>query len=462
MYTNNLEDRKKFLRIDDETSETLREFTPLLDNHLDDILDKFYNYILSFPKLAEHFPNDQIRKHARQGQRNHWITSIFAGNFDEAYVAGAVRIAKTHERIGLEPEHYLGGYELAREEITKLIIENYVPNFWDTLLLRGKKKRQSMQRLLEAIDKAIFLDIGLVIDVYFNEVQKTSAAVLNDLANEFEGSVATVVSSVAQSALQMKDVATSMTAAADNSSRQANIVARAANEASSNVQTVASASQELSSSINEISEQVSRSNAVAQQAVQQASNTNEVVTGLANTVQKIGEIVSMINDIADQTNLLALNATIESARAGEAGKGFAVVAGEVKNLAQQTAKATDEISTQIRSVQLATSQSVEEIKQISTIISSMEEIATTIASAVEEQGAATTEISRNVQEAADGTSRVTENISAVSDTADETGKSAVMVLQSADGLTHQADDLGNQVASFLKGMRLQTDHFKAA
>ena len=462
METNTLDNRKKFLRIDEHTSKTLKEFTPLLDKHLDGILDKFYRFILSESQLAKFFPSEEIIKHASQAQRKHWISSIFTGNFDKNYVAGAIRIAKTHERIGLKPEYYLGGYEMVREEIIKLVIENYAPRFLDTIFLRGKMKRQRMRRLLVAIDKAIFLDIGLVIDVYFSEVQKTSAAVLNSLAEEFENSVATVVSSVSRSATEMKGIASSMTAAADNSSQQASIVASAAIEASTNVQTVASASQQLSASINEISEQVNRSTQVAQNAVQQAGSTNGVVTGLASTAQKIGEIVDMINDIAEQTNLLALNATIESARAGEAGKGFAVVAGEVKNLAQQTAKATDEISTQIKNVQSATAQSVEEIKQISTIISSMEEIATTIASAVEEQGAATTEISRNIQEAADGTSKVTENIAGVSQSAEATGKAAGMVLHSADGLTNQAEDLGQQVANFLTGMRKQTIHFEAA
>ncbi|MCW9033623.1 MAG: globin-coupled sensor protein [Alphaproteobacteria bacterium] len=458
----NIHARLKFLRIDDSTSVTLKEFTPIVEKNIEPIMDSFYEYITTDPSLAHFFVDDAIKEHAKSAQKKHWLSSIFSGNFDTSYVESAVRIARTHERIGLSPEFYLGGYEFAHESIIALAVENFSPTLFDYLTFRSRGKKKKLTALLQAVDRAIFLDIGLVIDVYFAEVQKTSAKVLNDLAEEFEIRVGTVVTSVTDSAGEMKLVASTMSAAAEESSQQAAMVANAAEEASSNVETVAVASQQLAASIKEISEQVDRSTVVATEAVEQAENTNEIVDSLAKMVNKIGEIVKMINEIAEQTNLLALNATIESARAGDAGKGFAVVASEVKGLAQQTAKATDEIATQIRGVQAATGSSVNAIKNISDTISNIQGIATVIASAVEEQGAATEEISRNVHEAANGTTQVTENISGVSTAANQTGEASVMVLESADQLTVKAGELDEEVSSFLNGMRNQTKQFIAA
>ena len=209
----------------------------------------------------------------------------------------------------------------------------------------------------------------------------------------------------------------------------------------------------MSSSINEIARQVATSATMAKTAVEEAEKTNVSVQGLADSAQKIGEVVEIISDIASQTNLLALNATIEAARAGDAGKGFAVVASEVKSLATQTAKATEEIAAQIAEIQAATEQSVGAIEGIGKQIGDMDEISTALASAIEEQGAATGEISNNSQQAAAGTQEVSENISAVNQAAAETGAAANQVLQSAGDLAGQADLLRAEVDRFLAEVR---------
>jgi len=273
------------------------------------------------------------------------------------------------------------------------------------------------------------------------------------MAEQFETSVGSVVEMVSAAASEMQDTAKGMSTTADMTSQQSSTVAAAAEEASTNVQTVASAAEELSSSISEISRQVAQSTQISSTAVAEVQGANEKVKGLANAANKIGEVVALITDIADQTNLLALNATIEAARAGDAGKGFAVVASEVKNLATQTAKATEEISAQIGGIQGATQEAVTAIESIGSIINQMNEIASTIAAAVEEQGAATQEIARNVEQAAQGTTEVSENISLVTQGAGETGQNANQILDSSGELTRQSEMLSKEVQKFLGTIR---------
>ena len=285
------------------------------------------------------------------------------------------------------------------------------------------------------------------------EARLARSSALTALTDEFGRDIDEVVHHLADSATQMQSDARAMSTTAEETNRQASAVASASEEASTNVQTVASAAEELAASIAEISRQVAKSNEVARKAVTDAAHTNASVEGLATAAQKIGDVVKMINDIAGQTNLLALNATIEAARAGEAGKGFAVVASEVKSLATQTAKATEDITAQIASIQSATGGAVQAIKQISSTIGQISEISTSIASAVEEQGAATKEIARNVQQASVGTNEVSSNIVGVSQSAGETGQVANHVLAAAQSLSERADKLNSRVETFLTKIR---------
>lgn len=274
-----------------------------------------------------------------------------------------------------------------------------------------------------------------------------------DLADKFEQSVMALVEGVSTSANGMEHAASGMSETAADTSQQSEAVANAAQQASSNAQMVASAAEELSSSVREITGQTNQSSAAARDAVTRTDNASKDVAQLVEAAEKIGEVVKLINEIAEQTNLLALNATIEAARAGDAGRGFAVVASEVKSLANQTAKATQEISDQVSGMQNATNLAVNAMDEIKGIIGDIEATSVSIASAVEEQDASTQEIARNVSEVSTGTEEVTSNIHTVNQGATTTGQAAAEVLTAAQTLTQQSDDLRGQVVDFLKTIR---------
>jgi len=276
---------------------------------------------------------------------------------------------------------------------------------------------------------------------------------VDKITRDFEAMIGEIVDIVSSASSELEASADTLTATAERSQELTTMVAAASEEASTNVQSVASATEQMASSVNEISRQVQGSARIASEAVQQAQKTNDRVGELARAAARIGDVVDLINTIAGQTNLLALNATIEAARAGEAGRGFAVVASEVKALAEQTAKATGEISKQINGIQAATQESVGAIKEIGDTIARMSEIASAIASAIEEQGAATREISGNVQQAASGTQQVSANIVDVQRGADQTGSASAQVLTAAKSLSSESSRLKREVGQFLASVR---------
>ena len=273
------------------------------------------------------------------------------------------------------------------------------------------------------------------------------------LADEFQKSVGSIVDTVSAASSQLESAAGSLTKTAETTQHLSGVVAASSEQTSVNVQGVAAASEQLASTVSEISRQVQESSTIADQAVVQASNTNDRVAALSTSADRIGDVVGLINTIAGQTNLLALNATIEAARAGDAGKGFAVVAQEVKALASQTAKATNEIANQIAGMQAATVEAVSAIEEIVGTINRMSEISGAIAAAVEQQGATTQEISRNVMEAAKGTSEVASSITDVSNGASETGTASSQVLSSAKELSTESTVLRREVERFLSTVR---------
>ena len=279
------------------------------------------------------------------------------------------------------------------------------------------------------------------------------AELLDKATREFEAMTGELIGSLSSASTEMEATAATLTNAADVTRQLSSQAAGASHDVSESIQSTATATEEITSSVNEISRQVLESSRVAQLAVEQAEKTDANINELSHAAARIGDVVKLITAIADQTNLLALNATIEAARAGEAGRGFAVVASEVKALAAQTAKATDEITSQISGMQAATGDSVATIKEISATINLMSEISATIAAAVEEQGAATQEIARNVQQAAELSARVASTISDVDRSNGETGSASAQVLSAAQSLSKESNHLQGEVHRFLTTIR---------
>jgi methyl-accepting chemotaxis protein len=276
---------------------------------------------------------------------------------------------------------------------------------------------------------------------------------LESLTGEFDQAVSSLLSEVSQAAQRMEATAQAMSANATTTQRQSAAVSAATEQASANVGVIAEASNQLLASIGAIGEQVGQSSRISTEAAREAQETNRRIEGLAAAASRVGEVVSMITDIANQTNLLALNATIEAARAGDAGKGFAVVAGEVKHLANQTAKATEEIAAQIGAIQSETQEAVAVIRRITRVIGDISDMSAAISGSVEQQGAALTEVVRNVEEAAAGTGEVARSIVAVVRAADDTGEIADQARQAAASLAGQSDVLRRSVEGFLSGVK---------
>ncbi len=396
------------------------------------------------------------------------VMGVLSNRFEEA--AKSIQLEKESQSrliiianiftviLGLALGFVVGQVGIAKpiQKLNALLGELAKGNF--AVTVTGQERRDEVGDIARSAE--VFKANGLEAERLRNEQEQAKAraeqerkAMMLNLADQFDHAVGSIVNSVSASATQLKSAAVSMSASATEASAQSSAVAAGAEQTQANMQSVAASTEEMVASVREIGGQTAQSSQMAAKAVGVADNSASQIRVLNEKTQKIGEIVEMISSIAAQTNLLALNATIEAARAGEAGRGFAVVAAEVKSLADQTAKATVEISSQINEVQASTGESARAINEIADIVRMINENATSIASAVEEQNAATLEISRNVQQATDGSQEVTHNITGVSKEIGTTSAASTQVLSAAEMLMTQSDTLRKEMEKFLSTVR---------
>jgi methyl-accepting chemotaxis protein len=432
---------KQFLAFDERTAALLQEFWTHLEPELPTVLNRFYENLANFSELSDMIRNEGAEIDTlKNAQSIHW-RSLFNNAFDDAHLEANRRIGLTHARIGLTTDWYMMGYANALTDMLGVAARKY------------GRDATKMSAVSSAVTKAVVLDMQLAVQTYFDETKAMYQRRLEELASDFQNTVGATADMVLTSSQQIGHQAQSTAQRQDTGSEHSVGVAKTTESVLNQVQSMAAATEELSASLTEVSRQVQRSSEVAAQAVQDADRADTQIKQLAEAADSIGNVVDLINQIAGQTNLLALNATIEAARAGDAGKGFAVVANEVKTLANQTAKATEEIKGQIDRIQSEMRGTEEAIGSIRSVIEEMNESAGAISGTVEEQRQATQEIAESSASVSQGMGSVAEGVSEITANSFASCASVIEMMWTADDLVGPSQELQTNVQDFIQRIR---------
>ena len=435
--SDDISDRLRFLNIGQAERALLPEVWSDVEPHLPDILRRFYQHVAGVPELAAKLGTQQQR--LIDAQSKHW-RHLFSGSFDATYATSIRAIGLAHHRIDLAPRWYIGGYAFVLAEIGAVILS------------KSRLRPSRAKDKLRAAQLAVMLDMDMAISVYQDVLiadRQRRGQALAAAVDEFSASVRQTLDVAATANRGLETCAAQLQSVTNATRGQVVEIEGAAETTASDVQAGAAATEELAASIREISVQSTRTAEIARNATGSAEAVSEAVVGLAERAKEIGDVVQLISDIAGQTNLLALNATIEAARAGEAGRGFAVVAQEVKALAEQTAKATTDISGRVTTIQQATHQNVLKIREIAEVVQEISHISTSMAAAVEEQTSVTSDIARMVHGTAANTRKVSDNLGNLSGAMSQTDAAAHAVSDARNSLQQQLGRLSGDIDLFL-------------